>query len=132
MNKTIELSIKAPRGWAYNAPWHSINERIMQLLVDKFGLIPNYEQQCGWQLDSFLTDDELRRLTLHTFGNTIPAMVKMVSELVIVGDGDCPKCGANDRHEITGAYRPADREGDWGGLAVIGYRCNICGEEDMR
>jgi hypothetical protein len=126
MTKLVTLSIRKPAWWVGEHYWHRVSKDIMRLLYNRFGVIPNYERQCGWQLDSFLTDKELRLLCLHVFGNTAPAMVKHLGEMVIIGDGFCPHCGSNARTEI---YCGFDHDGERGYWNVLGWRCTNCEEE---
>jgi len=121
--KKVTLSIRKPQWWTGDKYWGVISDTVMQLLYSRFGVIENYEVQCGWRLDSFLADDQLRRLALHTFNSTLPAIVQHVGELVIVGDGACPECGSNDRTDLTGQYT---HDGECGGFNVLGWRCNNC------
>jgi hypothetical protein len=126
----IQLSIRKPEWWAKNPTyWHNVSEAVMETLYRRFEVIPHYEVQCGWQLDSFLTDDEVRRLTLHVFGSTLPAMVEKVKKMVIIGDGECPDCGSSNRTSIDGGMGRNEY-----GLYVeaIGWKCNNCGMEDYR
>jgi hypothetical protein len=126
----MQLSIRKPEWWAKNPTyWHNVSEAVMETLYRRFGMIEHYEVQCGWQLDSFLSDDEVRRLTLHVFGVTLPAMVERVKQLVIVGDGECPDCGSSNRTSIDGGMGRNEY-----GLYVeaIGWKCNNCGMEDYR
>lgn len=123
----VKLSIKQPAWFSSGLYWHNISDAVIEVLYSHFELIPDYEVQCGWNLYSFLTDDQIRRLTLHVFGSTMPAMVEKVKQLVIVGNGDCPECGSNDRTDIEGGLC----RNDYGQLCVkvLGYRCNNCNHE---
>ena len=128
MTHTMELSIARP-SWYNGDQWATVSNCFMQVLERKFGLLPNYEVQCGWLLGSFLTDEEVRLLTLHVLGMTLPDRCADVAQLMIVGDGACPHCGSNARKEIWGGYT-RDEEG--GGFAVLGWTCENCGTEDYR
>jgi hypothetical protein len=129
MTKTIELSIRRPA--AFDAAlWPAFNERLMKLLYEKYELIPSYTEQCNWDFDSFLHEKEIKDIAVFIFGNDLPSTVKFVKELVIVGDGDCPVCGSNNRSAVSGGF---DRDDETGFYAeCVGYKCNNCNFIDLK
>jgi hypothetical protein len=129
MSKPLTLSIKQPVGHDA-AAWPAYSDKLMKLLYDKYELIPSYEPQCNWDFDSFLNEREIADVAVFVFGNDLPATCAFVKELVIIGDGDCPVCGSNNRTEITGGFKAAEYDGDCGGWAVIGMKCNNCKYEE--
>ena len=102
----------------------------MKLLVERFELLPNYEEQCWWKFEDFLTERDCKDIAVFMFGNDLPYTVKMVRALTILGDGDCPQCGSSNRSDIDGGFC----RNDYGQLCthVLGYKCNNCGWEDLR
>jgi hypothetical protein len=125
----VTLSVRMPQGFDA-ALWPTLNEKLMKLLVGRYELQPDDDESCNWQLWDFLTEHEVKDIAVFIFGNDMPATVEMVKRLRIIGDGDCPSCGSNDREEITGGYKPA--ENDFGGFEVLGWRCRRCKHEDYR
>jgi len=121
----VTLRIDRPSWWLAHGYWDTVSETVMDVLCAKFGVIRDYEEQCGWQLDSFLTDDQLRLLTLHVFNSTLPAMVEKVAKLVIIGSGECPSCGSNNRESESGYHNQGEYGYTWN---VTRWRCRGCGE----
>jgi hypothetical protein len=126
--KKFELQVRQPR-WYTGDQWERVSENILFLLTKRCEFNATDEAQCGWELGSFLQDAQVRWLALQALGNTLPSTLDKVKKLELVGNGDCPNCGSNDRTALTGGYEPASMDGESGGFKVLGYRCNVCDEE---
>lgn len=126
----ITLSIRCPQGWAA-ASWYNFNVKLMKVLHETHELIED-DEACNWKLDEFLNIRHIKDIAAFVFGNDLPATVELVKGLVIVGDGDCPECGSNNRTEILGGYQAARFEGDSAGWVILGHKCNNCKHEDYR
>lgn len=127
-NEKFRLSIPMPVGFTPKQ-WEGKSEAIMKILREKHEIDDKDDQSCGWDLWSFLYEDDLKNIAVMVFGNDLTSTVDLVKTLVLVGNGDCPNCGSNDRKDIDGGYV---RDEFGGGIEIIGHKCNSCNEEDYR
>jgi hypothetical protein len=111
----FELSIQTPEGTEYK-DWETVQRDILQELISS-ELILGIDEDCGKKLSDILNDEDLWNLGLDMATHeSYDAMAKIImqefgfcsyysifnflSKLMLIGNGECPFCGASSYQEI--------------------------------
>jgi hypothetical protein len=128
MSKT-ELSVELPADFQPEL-WERLNAKLMKVLEDAHEIDPTSDECCGWLFYEFLTARQIADVAVKVFGNDMPYTKRLVTNLRLIGNGDCPNCGANDRADITGNIRNEETYGTF--FEIVGHKCNRCNHIDYR
>lgn len=124
-----ELSVERPADFQPEL-WERLNAKLMKVLADTHEIDPASEECCNWYFYEFLTARQIADIAVMVFGNDLPYTKGVVTNLRLIGNGDCPNCGSNDRADITGGIRNEETYGTF--FEVTGHKCNACGHSDYR
>jgi hypothetical protein len=111
----FELSIQTPEGTEYK-DWETVQRDILQELLSAH-LIEGIDEDCGRRLGDILTDADIISVAINMseyasffpltsiitkdYGfysfDTVTAFLK---KLMLIGNGECPFCGASSYQEI--------------------------------
>jgi hypothetical protein len=112
----FELSIQTPEGTEYK-DWEAVQRDILQELIS-LEFILGIDEDCGKKLGDILSDGELSILALNvTNHDSFDVLVKIITQefgfssfysiftflqrLMLMGNGECPFCGASSYQEIN-------------------------------
>ena len=90
-----------------------ILKALWKCLNEKDDALQNDPESCGMtiaelvncympftDLDRKVYKRTLRRIALHAYGNNLPLTTRQLSDLILVGNGECPECGSDDINDL--------------------------------